>query len=51
MSKYLKLTVAALALAAASPAAAEKLGLGRVATDAEVAAWNKDIHPDGSGLP
>ncbi|MDG1289857.1 MAG: c-type cytochrome [Lentibacter sp.] len=51
MSKYLKLTVAALALAAASPAAAEKLGLGRAATDAEIAAWNKDIHPDGSGLP
>lgn len=51
MSKYLKLTVAALALAAASPAAAEKLGLGRAATEAEVAAWDIDIHPDGSGLP
>lgn len=51
MSKYLKLTVAALALAAASPAAAEKLGLGRAATDAEIAAWDIDIHPDGSGLP
>ncbi|MCV2893912.1 c-type cytochrome [Lentibacter sp. XHP0401] len=51
MSKYLKLTVAALALVAASPAAAEKFGLGRVATDAEVAAWDLDVHPDGSGLP
>ncbi len=51
MSKYLKLTVAALALAAASPAAAEKHGLGRAATDAEIAAWDIDIHPDGSGLP
>jgi cytochrome c len=51
MSKYLKLTVAALALAAASPAAAEKFGLGRAATDAEVAAWDIDIHPDGTGLP
>ncbi|WP_439109947.1 c-type cytochrome [Lentibacter sp.] len=52
MSKFLKLTVAAIALAAASsPVAAEKLGLGRAATDAEIAAWDLDIHPDGTGLP
>ncbi|WP_298676014.1 c-type cytochrome [uncultured Lentibacter sp.] len=55
MSKFLKLTVAALALTAASSApnfaAAEKFGLGRAATDAEIAAWDLDIHPDGTGLP
>lgn len=27
------------------------LGLGRVATDAEIAAWDIDIRPDGAGLP
>lgn len=52
MSKYLKSTamLAALALAAA-PAAAERLGLGRTALPEEIAAWNLDVHPDGSGLP
>ncbi|GMG81998.1 cytochrome c [Paralimibaculum aggregatum] len=44
------LAAAALALAAA-PAAAGPLGLGRAATPAEVAAWDIDVRPDGTGLP
>jgi mono/diheme cytochrome c family protein len=36
---------------AASPALAEKFGLGRAATEAEVTAWDTDIRPDGQGLP
>ena len=28
-----------------------KFDLGRVATKKEVAAWNRDISPDGTGLP
>ncbi len=38
-------------IAAAGPAAAEGLGLGRPATEAEIAAWNIDVRPDGLGLP
>lgn len=49
MSKFLK--VAALAVLAATPAAAEKLGLGRPALPEEVAAWDIDVRPDGLGLP
>ncbi len=52
MSKFLKLTTAtALALTLAAPAYAEKFGLGRAALPEEVAAWNKDVSPDGTGLP
>lgn len=42
---------------AAAPAAADavpskgKFGLGRQATDDEIAAWNVDVMPDGTGLP
>jgi len=51
MSKFPKLAlVAALALTA-SPVWAEKLGLGRPATPDEIAAWDLDILPDGTGLP
>lgn len=49
MSKFLK-AAAAITLIA-GPAFAEPLGLGRAATDAEVAAWDIDIRPDGAGLP
>ena len=49
MSKFLKVTVASLLLA--SPVAAEGLGLGRVALPEEIAAWDKDVRPDGTGLP
>ena len=45
--------VKSLALVAfiAGPVAAEPLGLGRVATPEEIAAWDIDIRPDGQGLP
>jgi len=52
MSKYLNLTTAiALAATLASPAFAGGLGLGRAALPEEIAAWNKDVRPDGVGLP
>ncbi|WP_170432791.1 c-type cytochrome [Ruegeria arenilitoris] len=52
MSKYLKLfTASAIGLSLAIPASAEKLGLGRPALPEEIAAWNLDVAPDGTGLP
>lgn len=53
MSKYRKLivTTALAATLTAGPALAEKLGLGRPALPEEVAAWNLDVSPDGTGLP
>ena len=53
MSRFPKLWVTAcLAAALAAPAFAETtFGLGRPATDAEIAAWDLDILPDGTGLP
>lgn len=52
-------TAAATAEDSAEPGAAEMafeaskgaFGLGRVATDQEIAAWDIDIRPDGAGLP
>ncbi len=49
MSKFLNLT--AVLMVAASPALASGLDLGRPATEAEVAAWDIDVRPDGLGLP
>lgn len=49
MSKFLNLALAATLLA--TPAMAEKLGLGRAALPEEVAAWDLDVRPDGKGLP
>lgn len=52
MSKFLKITAAsALALAVAGPAVAGKFGLGREALPEEIAAWDLDVSPDGTGLP
>ena len=52
MSKYHKLGVAAaLTLALVSPAVSQPLGLGRAALPEEIAAWDKDVRPDGLGLP
>lgn len=52
MSKYRNLLIGtAIAALAAMPAYAGKLGLGRAALPEEVAAWNHDISPDGTGLP
>jgi len=49
MSKFLKLTVALAVLA--TPLVAGPLGLGRPALPEEIAAWNIDVRPDGTGLP
>lgn len=52
MSKFLKSTALVAAFGLVSgPAFAEKLGLGRAALPEEIAAWNGDISPDGTGLP
>lgn len=49
MSKFLKLSVAALMLA--GPSWAGDYGLGRAALPEEIAAWDVDVSPDGTGLP
>ncbi|MFY0691236.1 MAG: c-type cytochrome [Paracoccaceae bacterium] len=49
MSKFLKLATAFALLAA--PAYAEGFGLGRPALPEEIAAWDIDVAPDGTGLP
>lgn len=52
MSKFLNLVIGtALISTLAAPALAEKLGLGRAAMPEEVAAWDRDVSPDGTGLP
>lgn len=53
MSKFLKLIASAMLATTliAPPAMAEKLGLGRTALPDEIAAWDKDVSPDGTGLP
>lgn len=52
MSKFPKVIGASLlAMLAASPVMAEKMGLGRAALPEEIAAWDKDVSPDGTGLP
>ena len=50
MSRFLKATAMGLILAGGL-AEAGQLGLGRPATEAEIAAWDIDIRPDGAGLP
>ncbi|KIC17735.1 MFS transporter [Leisingera sp. ANG-Vp] len=42
---------AVFSLAVVSPAVAEKIGLGRPALPEEIAAWDLDVAPDGTGLP
>lgn len=49
MSKFLN-TCAALCMFG-TPMLAEGYGLGRVALPEEIAAWNLDVRPDGTGLP
>jgi cytochrome c len=52
MSKFLKSAVLLVAVAmTAGPAMAGKFGLGRTALPEEIAAWDGDIRPDGTGLP
>ena len=45
------LTAAALACLAATAAPAEQYGLGRTPTPEQIAGWDIDILPDGTGLP
>lgn len=52
MSRSRKTILLVLGFAlAAGPALAGKLGIGREATQAEIAAWDIDVRPDGQGLP
>lgn len=52
MSKFLKvITAAAVSFALTLPAYAGTYGLGRPALPEEIAAWNIDVSPDGTGLP
>mgnify|MGYP001057671119 CR=1 FL=1 len=52
MSKYRNLIIGtAMTAISAAPAFAERFGLGRAALPEEVAAWNVDVSPDGTGLP
>jgi cytochrome c len=52
MSKFRDLVIGtAILTALASPVLAEKLGIGRRALPEEIAAWNQDVSPDGTGLP
>jgi cytochrome c len=52
MSKFPKLLTATAALTlAAAPAFADTFGLGRTALPEEIAAWDVDVSPDGTGLP
>lgn len=52
MSKFLKsISLGAVVALLAVPVAAQGFGLGRAALPEEIAAWNLDIHPDGTGLP
>lgn len=52
MSKFLSAAALFAAFSvAAGPALAERFSLGRAALPEEIAAWNGDISPDGTGLP
>ncbi|MEX5729350.1 cytochrome c2 [Rhodovulum iodosum] len=53
MSKFRNLVIgtALVGTLTAAPAFAEKFGLGRPALPEEIAAWNVDVAPDGTGLP
>ena len=52
MSKYLKAIALCLGVSVmALPVDAAPYGLGRAALPAEIAAWDIDVHPDGSDLP
>ena len=52
MSKYPRIAAALAGLClVAFPAFAGKLNLGREAHPDEIAAWDKDVRPDGQGLP
>ena len=49
--KSLKPVLAICLMLATGTATAGELGLGRLATPGEIAAWDIDVRPDGQGLP
>ena len=55
MSKFLNLRsiafASALVVVTLNAASAQKLGIGREASPAEIKAWDIDVRPDGQGLP
>ncbi len=51
MSKFPKVVLAVALSLMATPVLAEKFGLGRAALPEEIAAWDLDVSPDGTGLP
>ena len=51
MSRWRELLIGAALAAAALPASADRLGLGRPALPEEIAAWDVAVLPDGTGLP
>ena len=51
MSKFLEFSLAASLALAAGSLWAETFGLGREALPEEIAAWDLDVSPDGTGLP
>ena len=51
MSRYREWVVLGLCLGLAGPAMAGQYDLGRPALPEEIAAWDLDVHPDGTGLP
>lgn len=53
MSKYLNLALATVisTTCITTPVLAAGLGLGRTALPEEIAAWDLDVSPDGTGLP
>ncbi len=51
MSKCPSAIIAAALIALAGAAQADTFGLGRSALPEEIAAWDRDVSPDGTGLP
>ncbi len=51
MSKFLELTLAIALTLGTAPVWAGEYGLGRAALPEEIAAWDLDVQPDGTGLP
>ncbi len=51
VSNMRRLIFAAALAALSAPTLAEDLGLGTVPTPEQIAGWDKDVRPDGMGLP
>jgi S-disulfanyl-L-cysteine oxidoreductase SoxD len=48
---FLTFVIGLVLLLGAAPASAQKIGVGREATPAEIKAWDISVRPDGKGLP